>query len=358
MSRSDENTPLALTLVIVAVSSLVVACGSDDESPASGSGGAPGAAGTAGDAGSAGTGGVAGAAGASGNAGEAGAGGDPDPPGCPTFDDGTETGTVASQEIDEASGLVWSRRNDGVLWLHNDSGDSARLFALDLAGTHVAELGLPGQWARDWEDMALGPGPDGDHDLFLGDIGDNAEARDDIVVFRAEEPEVDLASAPVSGTLDDVAVLRFTYPGGQAHNAETLICDPETGDLYVVTKKDSGLSEVFRAAAPHADGETAVLESVANLAFGPEPLEGGLRTTAGDVTQDGAWVAIRTYGSAFAWYRAPGTPLWTAFAADPCPLPLRSEPQGETFAWSPQGDRYATISEGSSQPVYVFEVEP
>ena len=33
---------------------------------------------------------------------------------------------------------------------------------------------MTGAMAVDWEDIALGPGPDGRDDLFVGDIGDNA----------------------------------------------------------------------------------------------------------------------------------------------------------------------------------------
>lgn len=255
--------------------------------------------------------------------------------------------------------MVWSRRNTNVLWVHNDSGDSARVFALDVTGTYLGEFSLPGQSARDWEDMALGPGPESGADyLYLGDMGDNSEVRDDIVVFRAKEPLLDLSSAPVTGTLDDFVGLRFTYPGGDANNAETLLSDPATGDLYIVTKKSSGNSEVYRAAAPHDASATTELESVALLHFGQAPLSGNTLATGGDVTADGSWIAIRTCDRAYTWYRAPGTPLWEAFDGDPCPLPLRSEPQGETFAWSPDGEQYATVSEDSSQPIYLFSLVP
>ena len=332
--------------------------GSGGAGGSAGTAGSSGSAGTAGFAGSGGTAGMAGAAGAAGASGEAGHGGSLPPPPCPTFDDGIENGTVASDDIDEASGMVWSRRNTDVLWVHNDSGDSARVFALDVTGTYLGEFSLPGQNARDWEDMTLGPGPEsGAEYLYLGDIGDNSEVRADIVVFRAKEPLLDLSSTPVVGTLDDFVGLRFTYPGG-ANNAETLLSDPATGDLYIVTKKSSGNSGVYRAAAPHDASATTELESVATLHFGQAPLSGDPLATAGDVTADGSWIAIRSYGRAYAWYRTPGTPLWEAFDDDPCPLPLRSEPQGETFAWSPEGERYVTVSENSSQPIYMFSLVP
>ena len=56
--------------------------------------------------------------------------------------------------------------------MHNDSGDTARVFAIDRAGTTRAILSLPGVSAIDIEDIAIGPGPDEWRPyLYLGDIG-------------------------------------------------------------------------------------------------------------------------------------------------------------------------------------------
>ncbi len=40
-------------------------------------------------------------------------------------------GTVAYEPIDELSGIVKSRTYPDVYWVHNDSGDEARIFAVD-----------------------------------------------------------------------------------------------------------------------------------------------------------------------------------------------------------------------------------
>ena len=108
---------------------------------------------------------------------------------CPPFAPGRQVGTVAHAAIDEASGVVASRKNPGVLWVHNDSGGSARAFAMNTLGTHLGIYNILGAGAWDWEDMAAGPGPvAGQSYLFLGDIGDNAAVRSSIVVYRVAEP--------------------------------------------------------------------------------------------------------------------------------------------------------------------------
>jgi len=92
----------------------------------------------------------------------------------PEFLSGRRVGTVQTELIHEASGIAASRKNPGVLWVHNDSGDSARLYAVNLEGKLVAVCRIKGARARDWEDIAVGPGPGPRQDyLYIGDIGDN-----------------------------------------------------------------------------------------------------------------------------------------------------------------------------------------
>ena len=90
----------------------------------------------------------------------------------------SKPGTVASDAITEASGIAASPRFDNVYWVHNDSGDSARVFAIAGTGQTIGEYALSGATAIDWEDIAAGLGPTaGVSYLYLGDIGDNAGGR-------------------------------------------------------------------------------------------------------------------------------------------------------------------------------------
>jgi hypothetical protein len=235
-----------------------------------------------------------------------------------------------------------------VFWLHNDSGDGARVFAIDDTGATLAVLALDGAIALDWEDMALGPGPEPGVDyLYMGDIGDNPELRATITVYRVAEPDPTIGD----GTLQGVVPLVLAYPD-DSHDAETLLSDPETGDLFVVTKAESGMSGVYRAAFPHDERATIELELVAQLQFGGVALPGDPQATSGDVAADGSLVAIRTYSGAFAWRRAAGATIAEAFATDACTLPTVAEPQGEAIALA--GDGYYTITEGDTPPLWFF----
>jgi hypothetical protein len=43
-------------------------------------------------------------------------------------------GRVTHPPVDEMSGIVRSPQDDNVWWVHNDSGDAPRLFAIDRTG--------------------------------------------------------------------------------------------------------------------------------------------------------------------------------------------------------------------------------
>ena len=273
---------------------------------------------------------------------------------CPTFDTGTTPGTIASPALIEASGIAPSRMNGGVLWAHNDSGDTPRLFAMNTTGTHLGTYTFSGASAVDWEDMAVGPGPvAGAQYLYAGDIGDNTSTRPGIVVYRVLEPSVSSVQAPIDVILTGVEAFPLTYPDG-AHNAETLMVDPVSGDFFIVSKDPTGISNIYRKAAPHVDGVAATMTLVATMTFGTGALPGSPLATGGDISPLGNEVIIRTYSNAFVWIRDGGTALETAFAKAPCSVPLIAETQGEAIGFGADGRSYWTVSEGTSEPLHLF----
>lgn len=326
---------------------LLLSCGSNTSSRAVATGGGAGsgmdaavdvaADGAGGNAGTSGTGGTGGSAGTP----------------CPTFAEGVVKGSVASTAITEASGIVASRKYDGVLYVHNDSGDSARFFALGSDGSDLGEYALSGAGAVDWEDLALGPGPvAAESYVYLGDIGNNNLNRPQLQVYRVPEPAQ--PSGPGTSQLGSVETFVISYADG-AHNAEAMMVDPSDQRLVIVTKDATGTAQVFQSpAALPAGGGTLVLDEVARLQFGQGALVGSPLVTGGDISADGRLVALRTYTHAYLWRRAPGQTLAAALATPPCPLPTRAEAQGEAIGFVPDASGYYTVSEGSAQALYFF----
>jgi hypothetical protein len=275
---------------------------------------------------------------------------------CPHFRAARVVGRLEPSGIVEASGVVASRKNNDVLWIHNDSGHAEQLFAVTTTGKALATYSV-GQGATciDWEAIALGQGPDKRWYLYVGDTGTNQIARNSVVVYRVLEPEVRVDQPPLEATLEQVETIDLMYPDRQVYDSETLMVDPQSGDLFLVTKTTTGRSGVYRASAPLVANTQRTLELVATLQTEPGPGRGSERTTDGNISPDGRYILIRTYTRAYLWIRPRGATIGEALATAPCVAPLADEPQGEAIGFSANGLGYFTVSEGSAQPIYFFE---
>jgi hypothetical protein len=256
-------------------------------------------------------------------------------------------GNIANNAITELSGLVSSRRTNGVWWANSDSGDSARLFAVGEKGRSLGEFRFAGATATDWEDIGIGPGPKtGVRYLYAADIGDNAKARPSVQLYRVPEPAVDPAKpATAPKTLNGVARLTLTYPDGP-HDAEAFFVDPKSGLLYIVSK-EIGAASVYRAPAALEAGTTTKLQKVGTVNAGP-------LVTAADITALGDAIALRTYTSVRIYPRKGNTTVAAALAGKPCKGKTASEQQGEAIGFTRNGRGYVTASEGAHPPLHRF----
>lgn len=247
-----------------------------------------------------------------------------------------DRGEIQARELTEASGIAASRINPGVFWVHNDSGDSNRVFAVGPDGRDRGRFVVQGCPARDWEDIAVGPGPnEGQSYLYIGDIGDNRASWKSIVVCRVAEPVIPTPSSLQPVVLRDVTVLRLKYPD-RPHNAETLMVDALTRDLYVVTKQDR-VARVYVAPYPYDEQQTTRMIFVTELPMAA--------IAAGDIAPDGRRILLKDLGNIWMWERAPGSTVAQALSTAPTRLRYIREPLGEGVAWSADGRGYVTVSE-------------
>ena len=278
---------------------------------------------------------------------------------CPTFDHGIILGYVQSTLLDEISGIVASRKNDGVLWVHNDSGDRARFFALNTQGKLLGIYNLQGASAVDWEDISIAPDLiTGSDYLYLGDTGDNNRSRATITVYRTLEPEINAEQDLVTVDLKDWSALPMQFPGSTKFDVETLLVDPRSGDLFLVTRdrEEEGFAFIFRNPAPQVDSVLVTLELVAQIPL-TEMIKGG------DVSPNGDAILLRPHTSRVStnglyWGRTIDTELWEAFSNSPCLIPLEVESQGESIAFVSDGSGYLTVSEGMMPPIYFYAALP
>ena len=98
-------------------------------------------------------------------------------------------GVLLDMQLKEISGLAASATHPDVLWLHDDGGNPARLFAVTTAGRRVATYGVDGVTKTDWEDLEAFE-LDGRQYLLLADTGDNGGLRRTLQLHVIEEPAV------------------------------------------------------------------------------------------------------------------------------------------------------------------------
>lgn len=268
---------------------------------------------------------------------------------------------VRARAVVEASGLGVSRNHDGVLWAHNDSGDTARVFALGEDGGRLGTFRLAGARATDWEDLAIGPGADGRDALYLADIGDNAAARQSVTIYRVPEPEVTAGAEAQNTDLEGVEAYPFMYPDGP-RDAEALFVDGASDSFYVIEKSlAGGPVGIYRGPLTvtmgwDADaGALATLERVGTLSLPPGPANA---VTSADMTPAGGAIAVRTYGHVLLWDRPEGDDVVEVLAGPPCEAPVPVEVQGEAIALVPDASGYVTLPEGASPSLSFFRPAP
>ena len=256
---------------------------------------------------------------------------------------------LADKRINESSGIVASRAAPDLFWTHNDSDREARLFLIDRQGRTRATFVIPGVRPDDWEDIAADTS-EGEHQLYIGDIGDNAAQRKEIIVYRIAEPAppFDQTSPSASRRTAPAETFRFRYPQG-ARDAETLLVHHATEDLYIITKQMLAPAEVYRARAPLDPRRTIMLERAATLDI--PSLTGGF-VTGGDISADDRRVVLCDYVAAYEFVLPADAKAFDAIWRErPRVVNLDARRQGEAIAYSLDGRSILTTSEGVPAPL-------
>ena len=260
--------------------------------------------------------------------------------------------TLKDKSVSESSGLAASRLTPGAYWTNNDSGDGPFVYAFDTRGDSLGVFRVAGAQARDWEDMATRPGPErGKSYLYLGDIGDNNEARAEIVVYRVPEPaltDTRKLTKAHPGTTEPAEAIRLRYPDG-AHDAEALLVHPVSGHIYIVTKVVIANPTVYEAAPPFTANNPVTMTrlGVVNV----PSLFGGV-ITGGSISPDGRRVALCDYFQGYELTLPAGSTnfndIWKQKMVG---FDLGKRKQGEAIAYRLDGKALLATSEGKNSPI-------
>jgi hypothetical protein len=242
---------------------------------------------------------------------------------------------VKVPEISEASGIAASRRDPGLLWALNDSGQPV-IYALDAKATLAGQVRLTGAMVEDWEAIAVGPCGTGSC-VYVGDIGDNGATRKNITIYRLSEPNR-TESAATTERID------ATYPDGP-HDAESLLIAPD-GTLYVVTKGDNESVGLYRFPRDLRPGASVRLERVGTPRDSHDTKQDD-RITDGAMSPQGDWVVLRT-NRALLFHRAKDLLSGNWRPAHLVDLAELGEPQGEGVTFGPDNS-LVLVGEGGGK---------
>jgi hypothetical protein len=207
-------------------------------------------------------------------------------------------GRIRNPAISESSGLAKSRRWPNLFWTHNDSGNSARIFAIRGDGTNAKnglrrDEGILVDNAEniDWEDIAV----DDQGDLIIGDIGNNADRRSTLTLYRVREPNpfTDQKTLPA-----EAIAVYFPNRPDRAVNSEALFFTE--GKIYLFTKTRGGVNTGLYRFDTSLQEETLPLMRVGSFDF-KAPVTGA------DASSDGRHLAVLTYRGVWVFERPEAT---------------------------------------------------
>ena len=269
-----------------------------------------------------------------------------------------DLGEIENDDIQEASGIVASLTNDNIIWTHNDSGDSNRIFAMDTQGKHIGEYFLNDSQNRDWEDIAIGPGPEkGLHYLYVGDIGDNFSENDIKHIYRVIEPQLNSSSNFNSIQLDGIESISFQYEDGN-RDAETLIIDPLTKDIIIISKREATDVHIYSIPFPQDTDTILTANLIMTKDFYPnDNFATSQWIVGGDISHDGKEILVKSYTDIFYFSRTSNQSFYDALNNEEIKFPYITEPQGEAICWDANISGYYTLSEeadDANQPSHLY----
>jgi hypothetical protein len=250
---------------------------------------------------------------------------------------------LKNKKLGEISGIAASANNPGYFWVHNDSGNAAEVYLVDEKLNILLTCSLEME-NRDWEDIAVGPGPeDGVNYIYVGEIGDNTANYEYKHIYRFEEPRFD--GKLRHHVLSSVDTITFRLED-RKKDTETLLIDPVNGNLYVISKREKPVW-LYELKYPQSTTDTLTARKVMSLPF--------TQIVGGDFSPDGKQLLLKNYEHIYYWTADSYKPLEDLLSGEHFEVPYELEPQGEAIGWARDKSGFYTISEkNTGKDTYLY----
>lgn len=263
-----------------------------------------------------------------------------------------ELARIKDTEINEISGVASSYNNPGTFWVHNDSGDSPRIFLVDKSGNTLTVGTIANASANDWEDIASFQ-LNGTSYLVIADIGDNASARSQYSLYIIEEPKPN-TDGTYPSTFPILRRINFTYDTG-AQNCESLAVDVQSGKIIMVSKTSYGGTQKIRYVhqLPLSVASGTVTEVAQKIQQFGTIAEA---TTGMDISNDGRYAIIHTVlDGNFEFTRNQNETWAEAFVKEPRRIGIPEDRGFEAICYGTNGVDLYLMKEGLNSPILFYK---
>lgn len=193
-------------------------------------------------------------------------------------------------KLSENSGIV--SYSDSNAWFIEDNGNSDNIYKINFKGNITQQFDVKDVKNHDWEDLTK----DKKGNLYIGDFGNNANDRKNLVIYKLSNPEIE------KGDKINAEKIKFNYPDQKQFppKKSKLFYDAEAffhhkKHLYVFTKNRSkpftGETRIYKV--PVKKGEHTA-EFIGTIALGLD--WNTCQVTSADISPDGSKIVLLSYG--------------------------------------------------------------
>jgi hypothetical protein len=268
------------------------------------------------------------------------------------------SGTIHDRNIGEASGLAVSLLHEDVLWVINDSGNSASVYALNPKGELMGTLNIQGVRNNDWEDLASFE-YEGRPYILIADVGDNYAGREAYFLHLIEEPDIKKASDLFFLSVKPSWSVTYTYEDGP-RDCESVAVDTINRKILLLSKRDKPpvLYEL-----PLTKQNGAVARKYAEIKPLPQRTQDNTdfskhsnQPTAMDISSDGLSAVVLTYDSAFYFSKEKSADWATVLSGSPKEIRFPPLRQAESVCFNRNGSSIFITSEQLPAPLLQIDV--
>lgn len=268
------------------------------------------------------------------------------------------SGTIYNEDIREASGIAVSRIHEDVIWVINDSGNSASVYALNPKGRVLRTLNIEGVWNNDWEDLASFEYEAKPY-ILIADIGDNDSTRKACFLHFVEEPDIEKTPGSSPLSVKPSWSMTYTYEDGP-RDCEAVAVDMFNERILLLSKRDNPpiLYELHLTKQ-----ENAVARKCAQIKPLPQRTQDHTdlskysnRPTAMDISSDGLSAVVLTYDCAFYFRKEKSADWATALSGSMKEIIFSPLRQAESVCFNRDGSSIFITSEQLPAPLLEIDV--